>query len=91
MLRPRRDIGCAVVIQDRTKQLAISDKIERATVTIEEAAKILGIGRASAYSLAQAGVLPTLKLGVKRLVVPRLALDRMLEDCARDRSGSKLK
>lgn len=47
------------------------------TFTIEEAARHLGIGRGLAYQLARQGAIPTLRLG-RRLVVPRLALERML-------------
>ncbi len=49
----------------------------RATLTVEEAAIELGIGRGLAYEAARRGELPTLRLG-RRLVVPRAALDRML-------------
>lgn len=67
--------------------MAISEKIERATVTIEEAARILGIGRASAYEAARTGQIPTLRLGAKRLVVPKRALEKLLEraDAREDR------
>lgn len=51
---------------------------ERLTVSVEEAAEILGISRALAYSLVARQQLPSLKLG-RRVVVPRRALDRMLE------------
>ena len=40
-----------------------------ATITIEEAGKLLGISRRSAYRAAAAGELPTLRLG-RRLLVP---------------------
>jgi excisionase family DNA binding protein len=50
---------------------------ERRTVTVEEAAEILGISRGSAYSLAKSGSLPVVRLG-KRLLVPKAALDRLL-------------
>ena len=49
----------------------------RLTVTVEEAARLLGIGRQSAYQAARAGELPTIKLG-RRLLVPRAQIDRML-------------
>lgn len=48
------------------------------TVTVNEAAKLLGIARVSAYALAKTGGLPTIRLG-RRLVVPKKALARMLE------------
>jgi excisionase family DNA binding protein len=51
---------------------------ERRTLTIPEAARVLGIGRNSAYEAAQRGELPTVRLG-RRVLVPRDALDRFLE------------
>jgi excisionase family DNA binding protein len=47
------------------------------TLTVEEAARALGIGRSLAYELARRGELPTLRLG-RRLLVSKAALDRML-------------
>ena len=48
-----------------------------AVLTVVEAGEALGICRATAYQLARQGVIPTLRLG-KRLVVPKVALERML-------------
>lgn len=42
---------------------------DRLTLRIPEAAKILGIGRDTAYRAAKEGTLPTLRLG-HRIVVP---------------------
>ena len=50
---------------------------ERQTLTVEEAAEVLGIGRNSAYEAIKRGEIPALRLG-RRLVVPRKALDRLL-------------
>jgi excisionase family DNA binding protein len=47
------------------------------TVTVEEAAQQLGIGRQTAYEAARAGDLPTIRIG-RRLLVPRARLERML-------------
>jgi excisionase family DNA binding protein len=53
------------------------------TMTVEQAAKLLGVGRGTAYEAARRGELPTVKLG-RRLLVPRAALMRMLgEDAER--------
>jgi len=49
----------------------------RLTMTIQEAAQRLGIGRNSAYAAAHDGAIPTIKIG-KRMVVPVAALDKML-------------
>ena len=45
----------------------------RATITVEEAAALLGIGRTAAYEAARRGQLPTRRLG-RRLLVPVPAL-----------------
>ena len=51
--------------------------IVRRTYSIDEVAKLLGIGRNSAYEAARRGDFPTIKVG-SRIVVPKAALDRML-------------
>ena len=53
--------------------------MERQTVTIKEAAAALGISKTFAYNLAAGGGLPVLRLG-KKMVIPRAALNRMLEN-----------
>lgn len=45
----------------------------KATITIEQAAKLLGLGRTAAYDAARRGELPTRRLG-RRLLVPVPAL-----------------
>jgi len=52
---------------------------EKQTITVEEAAKVLGIGRGLAYEMARTGRLPTIRFG-RRLVVPLRAVERLLED-----------
>ena len=54
------------------------DKLERRTYTVEEAARILGISRSSAYEAARKGEIPTIRIG-KLLRVPAAQLDRLLE------------
>lgn len=56
---------------------ATPDWRSRSTVTVEEVAPILGVGRSTAYILARTGEIPTLRLG-RRFVVPVAALRRML-------------
>ena len=52
--------------------------MKRETLSVPEAAQVLGISRSLAYEMARIGKLPTIRFG-KRLVVPRRALERMLE------------
>ncbi len=55
----------------------MESEIERETLTVEEAGRILGIGRNKAYEAVQSGDIPSLRFG-KRIVVPRKAFDRLL-------------
>ena len=50
----------------------------RETLTVEEAAKVLGVGRNTAYEAVRRGEIPSIRVG-RRLVVPKAALERMLE------------
>ena len=59
--------------------MATRDGNERQTLTIEEAAAVLGIGRNSAYQAVASGQLPVIRIG-RRLLVPRPALERLLAD-----------
>ena len=52
---------------------------ERLTLSVVEAAKVLGIGRNLCYSRIKKGELPVLKIG-RRLLVPRAALEKLLAD-----------
>ena len=57
----------------------MGDRPEPATMKVEEAAMLLGIGRQTAYDLAAQGKLPgALRLG-RRIVVSKKALERFLE------------
>ena len=53
---------------------------DRLTLSIEEAAALLGISRALAYDLVRRGELPQLRLG-RRIVVPRKPLENLIDDC----------
>ena len=53
------------------------DPSQTPTVTVPEAAEVLGISRGVAYEAARTGELPTLRLG-RRLVVPTARLLEML-------------
>lgn len=53
---------------------------KRLTLTVEEAASLLGISRGLAYEKCRAGEIPTVRIG-RRLLVSRVALKCMLEEC----------
>jgi len=51
---------------------------ERLTLSVVEAAKVLGIGRNLCYDKVKTGEIPVIKIG-RRLLVPRSALEKLLE------------
>lgn len=55
--------------------------IECQTVSVEEAGRILGYSRNTAYETAKRGELPTIRLG-RKIRVPRVALQRLLDGAA---------
>ena len=52
------------------------------TVSVTEAARVLGISRAFGYAFVARGELPSLRLG-RRVVVPRRALEQLIEKTSR--------
>ena len=49
----------------------------RLVYSVEEARKLLGLGRSGAYEAVGRGDIPTVRIG-RRLLVPKADLDRML-------------
>jgi len=55
-----------------------SNKRDRETLSVPEAARKLGIGRNSAYDAARRGDIPTVRIG-GRILIPKKALERLLD------------
>jgi excisionase family DNA binding protein len=56
-------------------------------LSVGDAARLLGISRAHAYQLVARGELPHIRLG-RRVVVPRRAIDLLIDDvCRNDATG----
>ena len=51
---------------------------ERATITVTEAARLLGVSRSLAFEAVARGEIPSLKIG-RRIVVSKKALEDLLE------------
>lgn len=51
----------------------------RLTLSVEETAKLLGIGRNLCYDRVKTGEIPVIRVG-RRLLVPRRALEKWLEE-----------
>jgi excisionase family DNA binding protein len=62
-------------IRERTKKLA---EAERRTISVEQAARALGVSRNSGYQFARDGVIPVLRLG-NRLLVLKAPFEKMLQ------------
>lgn len=50
---------------------------QRMTLTVEEAARLLGVSRALAYEIVRDGEIPSLRLR-RRIVIPRRVIDALL-------------
>lgn len=59
---------------------------DRLTLTVSETARLLGLSRSSAYSLANQGVIPTIRLG-RRLVVPKIWLEKILAEAGQPKQS----
>jgi excisionase family DNA binding protein len=70
-----------------THPLGFQDLEDRLTVTVEEAASLLSLGRTAAYEAARRGEIPTRRLG-RRLIVPVPAL-LALALCRRDQVNGR--
>lgn len=57
-----------------------ASRADRLTFSVGEAAHLLGISRGLAYEQVRLGKLPVIRFG-RRLLVPRVALERMLAQC----------
>lgn len=71
-----------MVTEDPKTHHQIVGAVQRRTLTVEEAGQWLGIGRSAAYAAANRGELPTIRIG-RRMVVPKDALERMLNGADR--------
>ena len=52
---------------------------EKLTLTVNESSRVLGISRGLAYSMVKTGEIPSVRFG-KRVLIPRRALERLLEE-----------
>ena len=59
--------------------MTIKEAAESLVYDVPTAGKLLNLSRATAYSLAAQGIIPTIRFG-KRLVVPKAALLKLLAE-----------
>ena len=60
--------------------------MEKLTLNVMETANLLGISRNSAYQGILRNEIPHVKVG-KRILIPRLALERMLESAGKPKES----
>jgi excisionase family DNA binding protein len=53
---------------------------ERRTLTVPEAAKIIGVCSKTAYQMVTAGKLPVIRISDRKVVIPKEALEKWLQD-----------
>ena len=53
---------------------------ETLCISVPVAARMLGVSRNTGYKMARLGQLPTIRCGHRRLLVPKAALLKMLEE-----------
>ena len=56
------------------------DITESLCISVPAAASMLGVSRNTGYEMARLGQLPTIRCGQRRLVVPKAALMKMLQE-----------
>lgn len=64
-----------------------NDLSGRLTMSVDEAAAVLGIGRNAAYEAVRRGEIPSLRIG-GRILVPRAAVRKMLSLDGQNETGT---
>jgi len=62
---------------------------ETLCISVTAAARMLGVSRNTGYEMARLGQLPTIKCGRRRLVVPKAALIKMLQEVKKGNEKGK--
>ncbi len=52
---------------------------QKLAISVDEAARILGISRNLAYEAVRRGDIPSIRVGQKRILIPIRALERLLD------------
>lgn len=81
-VKPR---GQAVDVQDDCLTM-VSSTPDKLLLTVPEVCRILSIGRSLAYELIGRGVIPSVRLGERRVLVPVSALQERLTQLVNQKS-----
>jgi excisionase family DNA binding protein len=64
------------IIDRERAAVSLGDKY-KASMTVRDVAKVLGIGDEATYAAVRAGEIPSIRIG-RRIIVPRAALEKFL-------------
>ncbi len=70
----------------KRRKLEAELETERLTLTVDSCARLLGLSRNSCYEGIKRGEIPHIKIG-KRILIPRLALEKLLADAGKKPVG----
>jgi excisionase family DNA binding protein len=71
---------------DTSKLVGTKAPIEKLTLSVDEFCQVMGISRNHGFSAVRNGEVPHLKIG-KRILIPRIAVERMLTAAAAPVAG----
>jgi excisionase family DNA binding protein len=75
--RPRREINEPQDTDDTRRPIVTDRSEERLTLSVDEAARLLGISSGLVYGLVHRGELAAIRLG-RRILVPRHAVEALV-------------
>jgi len=61
---------------------------QRLTLSVNEVAHLLGLSRGATYEAVRTGQIPSIRIG-RRIIIPRIALTKLLEGAGRSKAGSE--
>lgn len=57
-----------------------NQKNERLAISVAEASEVLGVSRNLMYKMVHEGIIPSIRLGERRIVIPLATLDQYLRE-----------
>jgi excisionase family DNA binding protein len=66
--------------------IMVDQQQEKLAITVDEAAKLLGVGRNVTYEAVRTGQIPSIRIG-RRIIIPRAALLNMLKKADVEKAG----
>ena len=67
----------------------IVDSQERLAFSVDEARRLLGLGRGSMYEAVRTGQIPSIRIG-RRIIIPRVGIEQLLAKASMNTLQSKI-